>query len=47
MALEQLSLVASKTDNVVLILDPEGRLEYVNESFVKLNKTTQTAKKAT
>lgn len=38
--LEQLSLVASRTDNVVLILDPEGRLEYVNESFVKLNKIT-------
>ncbi|HQQ93521.1 MAG TPA: two-component regulator propeller domain-containing protein [Bacteroidia bacterium] len=35
--LEQLSLVASKTDNVVLILDPEGRLEYINESFVKLH----------
>ena len=39
-ALEQLSLVASRTDNVVLILDPEGRLEYVNESFVKLNRIT-------
>lgn len=38
--LEQLSLVASRTDNVVLILDAEGRLEYVNESFVKLNKIT-------
>ncbi len=35
--LEQLSLVASKTDNVVLILDANGKLEYVNESFVKLN----------
>jgi serine phosphatase RsbU (regulator of sigma subunit) len=31
--LEQLSLVASKTDNVVLILDKDGKLEYVNESF--------------
>lgn len=38
--LEQLSLVASRTDNVVLILDAEGRLEYVNESFVKLNSIT-------
>lgn len=38
--LEQLSLVASRTDNVVLILDPEGRLEYVNESFVRLNSIT-------
>jgi len=36
--LEQLSLVASKTDNVVLILDADGKLEYINESFVKLNK---------
>lgn len=35
--LEQLSLVASKTDNVVLILDPNGKLEYINESFEKLN----------
>lgn len=35
--LEQLSLVASKTDNVVLILDAEGNLEYVNESFERLN----------
>lgn len=36
-ALEQLSLVASKTDNVVLILDADGNLEYINESFEKLN----------
>ena len=36
--LEQLSLVASKTDNVVLILDANGKLEYINESFTKLNK---------
>lgn len=36
--LEQLSLVASKTDNVVLILDPQGKLEYINESFVKQNQ---------
>ena len=35
--LEQLSLVASKTDNVVLILDAEGNLEYTNESFEKLH----------
>lgn len=38
--LEQLSLVASKTDNVVLILDADGKLEYINESFEKLNKMT-------
>lgn len=36
--LEQLSLVASKTDNVVMILDAKGKLEYVNESFVRHNK---------
>lgn len=36
--LEQLSLVASKTDNVVLILDPTGNLEYINESFIKLHQ---------
>jgi PAS domain S-box-containing protein len=39
--LEQLSLVASKTDNVVLILDANGRLEYVNESFVRVNGMTK------
>ncbi|MCE3229853.1 MAG: Response regulator containing a CheY-like receiver domain and a domain protein [Bacteroidetes bacterium] len=38
--LEQLSLVASKTDNIVLILDPEGYVEYVNDSFEKLNNIT-------
>jgi PAS domain S-box-containing protein len=38
--LEQLSLVASKTDNVVLILKPNGDIEYVNEAFQKLNRIT-------
>lgn len=38
--LEQLSLVASKTDNVVLILDADGNLEYTNESFEKLHGKT-------
>lgn len=38
--LEQLSLVASKTDNVVVIMDADGRLEYVNDSFVRLNKAS-------
>lgn len=37
-SLEQLSLVASKTDNVVLIMDAKGEIEYVNESFTRLNK---------
>ncbi|MDO8999382.1 MAG: two-component regulator propeller domain-containing protein [Bacteroidota bacterium] len=36
--LEQLSIVASRTDNVVLILKPNGDIEYVNESFSKLNR---------
>ncbi|MEO6304039.1 MAG: SpoIIE family protein phosphatase, partial [Bacteroidia bacterium] len=38
--LEQLSIVASRTDNVVLILKPNGDIEYVNESFTRLNKIT-------
>lgn len=33
--LEKLSLVASKTDDVVLILDAAGNLEWVNESFTR------------
>jgi PAS domain S-box-containing protein len=36
--LEQLSLVASKTDNVVIIMDSSGKIEYVNDSFIRLNK---------
>jgi PAS domain S-box-containing protein len=40
--LEQLSIVASKTDNVVLILNPAGEIEYVNESFQKLNRISLT-----
>ncbi len=35
--LELLSIVASRTDNVVLVLKPNGDIEYVNESFQKLN----------
>ncbi len=38
--LEQLSLVASRTDNVVLILKPNGDIEYVNEAFERLNRIT-------
>jgi len=34
--LKKLSLVASKTDNGVIIMDAEGRTEWVNESFTKL-----------
>ncbi len=38
--LEQLSIVAARTDNVVLILNPDGDIEYVNESFTRLNRIT-------
>ena len=38
--LEQLSIVAAQTDNVVLILKPNGDIEYVNESFQRLNRIT-------
>jgi PAS domain S-box-containing protein len=34
--INQLSLVASKTDNIVIITNAEERIEWVNESFVKL-----------
>ncbi|MFZ5495161.1 MAG: response regulator [Verrucomicrobiota bacterium] len=32
----KLSLVASKTDNAVVITDPQGNIEWVNESFTRL-----------
>jgi PAS domain S-box-containing protein len=35
-----LSLVASKTENVVLIMDASGKIEYINDSFTKLNGLT-------
>lgn len=38
--LERLSIVASKTNNVVLILDANGEVEWVNEAFVRLNGIT-------
>ncbi len=38
--LEQLSLVASKTENVVLIMDATGKVEYINDSFTKLKGQT-------
>src|SRR6187402_578141 len=34
--LEKLSLVASRTDNAVLIADPEGIIEWVNDGFIRL-----------
>lgn len=38
--LQKLSLVASKTDNSVLITDAKGRTEWVNEGFTKLTGYT-------
>lgn len=34
--LEKLSVVASKTDNAVLIADSSGNIEWVNDSFIKI-----------
>ena len=34
--LEKLSLVASRTDNAVLIADPNGKIEWVNDGFIHL-----------
>ncbi len=34
--LEKLSIVASKTDNAVMIIDADGNLEWVNEGFTRL-----------
>ena len=38
--LERLSLVVSKTENIILILDANGNVEWVNDSFEKLNNLT-------
>ncbi|MGZ4116555.1 MAG: ligand-binding sensor domain-containing protein, partial [Bacteroidia bacterium] len=35
--LERLSIVARETDNVIIIMDAQGRLEWINESFERLN----------
>ncbi|PAV24945.1 hypothetical protein CF392_13565 [Tamilnaduibacter salinus] len=37
---EMLSMVADETDNAVIITNPGGRVEYVNQGFVKLTKYT-------
>jgi PAS domain S-box-containing protein len=34
--LEKLALVASKTNNAVIITDPEGDIEWINDGFVRL-----------
>ncbi|MCP3682339.1 MAG: PAS domain-containing protein [bacterium] len=36
--LEKLSIVASETDNAVIIMDAEGNIEWVNEAFVRFYK---------
>ncbi|MEL0114298.1 MAG: PAS domain-containing protein, partial [Rickettsiales bacterium] len=36
-ALERLSMVASQTTNGVLITDPEGRVQWINEGFTRLS----------
>ena len=38
--LERLSIVVSETENVILILDPMGNVQWVNDSFVRLNNLT-------
>ncbi len=35
--LEKLSIVASETDNAVMIMDAEGNFEWVNEGFIRMN----------
>lgn len=35
--LERLSLVASKSENLVVITDSKGNVEWVNDSFIRLN----------
>ncbi len=36
--LENLSLVASKTDNAVIITDKDGKIEWVNEGFTRITE---------
>ncbi|MEM9339661.1 MAG: PAS domain-containing protein [Bacteroidota bacterium] len=40
MELENLSLVASKTDNAVIVTDQNGSIEWVNQGFVKITEYT-------
>ncbi|MFP4447861.1 MAG: ATP-binding protein [Bacteroidales bacterium] len=34
--LKKLTIVASETDNAIIITDPEGNIEWINEGFVRL-----------
>jgi PAS domain S-box-containing protein len=38
--LERLSIVARETENLILIMGPDGTVEWVNESFARLNGIT-------
>ncbi len=40
MELQKLSLVASKTDNLVVVTDAQGRIEWANESFYQVTGYT-------
>ncbi len=39
--LRKLALVAARTDNAVIITDPTGRIEWVNEGFTRITGYTQ------
>ena len=36
--LRKLSLIAKKTDNAVIITDPQGKIEWVNEAFTRITE---------
>jgi PAS domain S-box-containing protein len=38
--LQKLSLIASQTDNVAIVTDPQGHIEWVNESFYRVTGYT-------
>ncbi|MBI5218713.1 MAG: PAS domain-containing protein [Bacteroidia bacterium] len=38
--LEKLSIVARETDNAILIMDADGKIEWMNESFLRLHEYT-------
>jgi len=37
---KKLALVASRTENLVIISDPEGRIEWVSEAFTRITGYT-------
>ena len=38
--ISRLSLVAQRTDNAVMITDPEGRIQWVNDAFTRISEYT-------